>query len=355
MTQNPLAQDARMGEFLKDYKPHTNINVIINSFTPVRLAFDTVSSIDIVKVIQFPDVSFYQGEINFDEMAKHTKAIILRIGQNVWKDEQFERNYREAKRVGLLVGGYYFYDDRVDPGRQAETCISALHGKFLELGVYIDWENSYGGGFRGLGNVVAMMEKVEQAGLAIREVGLYTGYYWFRENSNSIANASHYNYLKSHSLWEAWYTNNSANVLIPSVWTKITHWQFGTPAVNWGQRSAEIDMNYFNGTHQEFDERYGIGSDMIYETKVDAKLWRNSDGTSQISTIQSGTRVTGDAFTASEYVRLTVPSGYTKKIWLQPVTTPPPPPPPEEPTIFKTHQVDIYSTGKISVDGSVPF
>lgn len=257
MTQSQLAH---AGDFLRYYESPTNIHTIINAIIPSKVAFAHVPQFaDIIRVVQFPDVSFWQGEINYDVMKTKTQAIIIRAGQNQWTDEQFERNYSEAKRAGLLVGVYWFYDDRVSPGKQAEILISLLRNKTLELEVFIDWENSYGGAFGGLSNVVAMMQAVERARLDVKDVGIYTGYYWFRSNSNPVANVSQYAYLRSKPLWEAWYTTNPANVLIPAPWTSLTHWQFGTPAVAWGQQSIEIDMNYFNGTQQEFYTRYGIG------------------------------------------------------------------------------------------------
>lgn len=245
---------ARMGEFLRYYKPPLiNFHILINALA--RRQKEIISFADITTQVKFPDVSFYQGEINFDVMQIKTPAIILRVGQNLWIDEQFERNYSESTRVGMVKGAYWFYDDRKSPGEQAELLISLLSNKTFEMEVYIDWENTYGGQFKGLNNVVAMMQAVEKVNLNIKAVGLYSGYYWFKANSNPITNASQYAYLSIHPFWEAWYTNNPANVLIPAP-LKLTHWQFGTPTVDWGQETLELDMNYHNGTQEEFDERY---------------------------------------------------------------------------------------------------
>jgi GH25 family lysozyme M1 (1,4-beta-N-acetylmuramidase) len=252
--------EARMGEFLREYNPPlVSLNATLNYFLtkPVKLPPSALITME----VQFPDVSFWQGEVDYEIMSTKTKAIILRAGQNTWVDTQFDRNYAEAKRKGLLVGVYWFFDGRASPGEQAELLISLLRNKKLELEVYIDWEHNYGGAHEGLRNVVAMMEAVERAGLDIKGVGLYTGYYFFRANSNPAANASQYIYLKGRVLWEAWYTNNSAEVLVPAPWTALTHWQLGTPVVAWGQQSLEIDMNFFNGTKQEFEQRYGISGE----------------------------------------------------------------------------------------------
>lgn len=245
-----------MGEYLGKYKPPINLNTVANKILTKPTQFLPRYAI-ITQEVQFPDVSFYQKEIDYSIMSTKTGAIIIRAGQGEWVDQQFERNYAEAKRVGLSVGIYWFYDGRVSPGKQAAFLIELLRGKSIDMEVFADWERNYGGAYEGLSNVVAFMQTIERAGLNIRDVGMYTGYYWFRANSNPITHSSQYAYLKTKSLWEAWYTSNPENVLIPAPWASLTHWQFGTPAVNWGQQTLELDMNYFNGSKTEFTMRYG--------------------------------------------------------------------------------------------------
>lgn len=243
--------DARMGEFLQT-RPSLNANTLINYLANRQITFHP--SALITRVVQFPDVSFWQGEIDYSIMCMETQAIILRAGQGIWPDIKFERNYLEARKCSKKIGVYWFFDGRYSPQDQAKTLLGILKGKTLEMEVYVDWEHNYGGAHEGLGNVVALMELIEKAGW---KVGLYTGYYFFTSNSNLITNASHYNYLKLKPLWLAWYTNNPEDVKIPSPWTSLTHWQFGTPVIDWGQESKEIDMNFFNGTNEEFETRYG--------------------------------------------------------------------------------------------------
>lgn len=244
------------GEYLKSYKPPIfNVNATINWLLTKPTTYKP--SAIITREVQFPDASFYQKEIDFEVMRQNTKAIIIRAGQNLWIDDQFERNYAEAKRVGLYVGVYWFYDGRKSPAAQADILITLLQNKTLEMEVFIDWEKNYGGAYEGLQNVVAMMQRVEAAGLRIKGIGIYTGYYFFRANSNPVTNANQYAYLKNKPLWEAWYTSNPSNVLIPAPWSYLTHWQFGTPVVMWGQQTLELDMNFYNGSAQNFHNIYG--------------------------------------------------------------------------------------------------
>jgi GH25 family lysozyme M1 (1,4-beta-N-acetylmuramidase) len=243
--------DARAGEFLQT-KPSLSVHSVLNYLVTKPVTFHP--SAIITRAVQFPDVSFYQGNIDYSVMCMQTEAIIIRAGQGIWKDEKFERNYQEARKCNKKIGVYWFYDGRYSPQQQVETLLPLLIGKKLEMEVYMDWEKNYGGAHEGLRNVVALMELIETAGY---KVGFYTGYYFFRSNSNAVTHASQYNYLKTKPLWLGWYTSNPADVLIPAPWSELTHWQFGTPAVDWGQETKEIDMNFFNGTKQEFESRYG--------------------------------------------------------------------------------------------------
>jgi lysozyme len=205
---------------------------------------------------EFPDVSFYQGTIDWEVMASKTDAVIIRAGQNTWVDARFRRNWNEAKQMGMKRGTYWFYDDRSSPGAQAQLAASLLQNDPPEMEFWCDWEKSYGGEFTGLKNVVAFMQAVE-AKLPYTRVGMYTGYYWFRENSNAVTNASQYAYLKDRPLWLAFYADAS-QVRVPAPWTSLLLWQYGTPAIGaeYGVESTEIDMNYFNGTQADFDRRY---------------------------------------------------------------------------------------------------
>ena len=74
---------------------------------------------------------------------------IIRAGQNLWPDRDFKLNWREAKLAGLPRGSYWFYDSRVDPKKQAELWISLFNGDFGELPLFADFEDNYGGSFKG--------------------------------------------------------------------------------------------------------------------------------------------------------------------------------------------------------------
>lgn len=246
-----MTTDYVMGQALKDYQPAAfSLNRVLNDLlAPSRLANFDLMFVEMQK--EFPDLSFWQGLVDWQKLRTKTDTIIIRLGQGRTPDREFSRNWRESHLQGMLRGCYIFYDDRVSPGEQAALVVSMLSSSDPELPVVVDWETSFGGPFGSLGNVVACMEAIERDGY---QVMLYTGYYWFVEHSNAVTNASHYNYLKSRPLWLAWYANDPNVVRVPAPWTQWTFWQYGTPIVDesWGVQSRELDMNWWNGTTSSF-------------------------------------------------------------------------------------------------------
>lgn len=352
----------RGGDSARRYTPTPNLNRLINDLvTKPRYAFPGLSAL-ILQQKKFPDLSFYQGVINFQFLRQKTDTAVFRAGQNLWVDTQFVTNYAKAKAQGMLRGVYWFYDDRVSPGAQAEKLCELIKDDLPEMEVWADWERSYGGKFGGLKNVVAFMEAIERT-LPVK-VGMYTGYWWFVENSNALRNASQYNYLKNKPLWLAWYAAASA-VKVPAPWTKLDLWQYGTPDEYWGQVSIEIDMNFYNGTIAEFYQRYSLevvaeptGEQGMYRgtTPVNIDVW-DEPGGSKVGIIRAGSTVSGDD-PVSDWVRLNHQINghnvYTKRAllgsWYQRVVVTPPPPPSEDPTITLKHTIKIYRDGSYQVD-----
>lgn len=204
---------------------------------------------------EFADVSFYQAKMQWDVYRTKARAAIIRIGQGEWMDTEFEYNYQSAKQQGIALGGYFFHDDRFTPQKQADLIIKAMQGKKFELELFVDWEREYGGSYGGLGNVVTLMKLLDRAGLNVFAIGMYTGYYFFKEHSSITTHPTEYAYLKTKPLWLAWYAPASI-VKVPVPWTDWTHWQWGTPSVEMGQPTVEIDMNTANASVDEFTAKY---------------------------------------------------------------------------------------------------
>lgn len=96
------------------------------------------------------DVSHWQGDIDWDKVkTSDVEFAIIKAGGSdagFYKDPKFERNYSEAKRVGIPIGSYYFVGSKCisynDGMADAERFINFLNGKTFEYPVYIDLETT---------------------------------------------------------------------------------------------------------------------------------------------------------------------------------------------------------------------
>lgn len=190
----------------------------------------------------FPDVSYYQGMINWETMRTKTTNVIIRGLFGTSRDIRFQDNWNGAKAQGILRGIYAFYHDPETPKAQADALVALIRNDLPETRVWIDWERTYNGQYAGLNSVVAMMKEVERQ-LPTVVVGVYTGYYWFKEHTNITANRAEFEYLKTHPLWIADY-DSAPMIPLPWVWPPELH-QYGTPVVGieYGTQSKELDMN----------------------------------------------------------------------------------------------------------------
>ena len=217
-----------------------------------------------------PDISFYQDDpetpegVNFIKMRNSAYYVIVRAGQNTWGDRDFKVNWREAKAAGLPRGSYWFYDSRVDPQKQAEKWVSMFDGDFGELPLFGDFEDLYNGPYKGWKNWYNFIERVKKLIPQNKEIGIYTGYYYWRENTAGagIPSAS-LNYFKQYPLWIANY--GTASPLIPQPWSEWTFWQFtdNGDGTLYGVESLNIDLNYFNGNLDEFRQRFGLSDEAL--------------------------------------------------------------------------------------------
>lgn len=92
------------------------------------------------------DVSVWQGDIDFNKVkASGIDYVIIRAGYGReldQKDEMFEENYRKAKAAGMKIGVYWYsYATDEDGARkEAQTCLTCIGDKELDLPVFLDCE-----------------------------------------------------------------------------------------------------------------------------------------------------------------------------------------------------------------------
>lgn len=217
-------------------------------------------------MIYVPDVSFYQYRyktdgsvekgIDFQHMATKVPGVIIRAGQNTWKDKMFDTSWAQAKTAGLKCGSYWFYDPRIEPKRQAETWAEVTRNDRGEMEFWADFERLVIGGKEAHGydnphQWYDFMEYCKQA-MPGKQFGVYTGYYYWMERHLKEPMP----YWNQYPLWIAAY---GAKPLIPKPWTDYVYWQFtdNGNGPEYGVASGNIDLNYFNGKLTDFEARYG--------------------------------------------------------------------------------------------------
>lgn len=121
------------------------------------------------------DVSKWQGTIDFQKVKDAgVQFVMMRDGFGRFSGQEdafFERNYKEARRVGLLVGAYHYsYAKTPEEAREeARYCQSLLKGKKFEFPIAFDMEEK---------SVAALgKEKVSEIAKAFCEELERVGYY----------------------------------------------------------------------------------------------------------------------------------------------------------------------------------
>lgn len=153
------------------------------------------------------DVSKWQGNIDWQKVKKAgIEFAILRASygdgtsrfKNNGRDEQFERNYQEAKKVGIPVGAYHYcYARNIEEAKEeAEFFLSVIKGKQFEYPVILDLEDKNQDGINRAAltdMAIAFLDMVEKAGYYAM---LYSNKHW-------LENKLDYERLKRFDIWLA--------------------------------------------------------------------------------------------------------------------------------------------------------
>jgi len=90
------------------------------------------------------DVSYYQGDIDWEKVRNEKQFAIIRMGYGKSKkDKKFEDYYEGAKAAGVQLGAYLFSTakDTDDAEKEAEFALELLEGKQFEWPIYYDIES----------------------------------------------------------------------------------------------------------------------------------------------------------------------------------------------------------------------
>jgi len=292
-----------------------------------------------------PDISFHDNApetpqgIDFTKMAQVSDFVVIRTGQNLWRDRDFKYNWSEAKKAGLPRGSYWFYDSRVDPKRQAEMWYATLGDDLGELPLFADIEENYGGTYQGWNKWYDFLERLKQL-VGQKEIGIYTGYYYWREHApNESKQADKLEYFHQYPLWIARY--EATQPLVPKPWagSEWLFWQYseGGDGKSYGVESLGIDLNYFNGDKQAFQARFNVASEKM-DYRLDLGVYPTPAATSNAAgQLKHNDEMEKLAVSADgNWTQIKRGDGLAGWIYnsflIKVESTPPPPPPPPPPT-----------------------
>ena len=181
---------------------------------------ETVTGWEGVPPYRYIDVSRYQGEIDWAQVAAagYKGAMLKTVSTNhrlskradgLYIDPTFEANYRNARAAGLDVGVYYYTYATSEAMADAELALlrQAVYGKELTLPVAVDVEE----------NKLKPMSTLDLTNLTayaleqVEKMGFYAQLYTY----TSFANARLYvggAALKPYDVWLADYTGKTPNV-----------------------------------------------------------------------------------------------------------------------------------------------
>jgi lysozyme len=191
------------------------------------------------------DVSYHQSTIDWDKVvaAAPLKFAFIRVSDSTRvTDPQFARNWKEAKRVGLVRGVYQFWRPSVDTDAQVDLALAQIEAagglEPDDLGVVLDAEVAEGLPAKTiLPRMQKWLDRMEQA--TGKKPIIYTSWgFWAGLGSPTTFGA--------YPLWVANYKVSCPRMPDGS-WSAWSFWQYSDRGRLNGIR-ASVDRNVFNGT-----------------------------------------------------------------------------------------------------------
>jgi len=347
-----------------------------------------------------PDVSFYQADprqnqfIDFNKMKEYgVSFVIIKAGQRNYFDPAFAVNRAAARVAGLPRAFYWFLDYRDKGKAQAQFFWNLIKDDPGEGPLIVDFEDGSGGDWRKLYDFIVELQVLSK--YPSDRIWIYTGYYYWLDFGPQFTGDELW--FIAYRLWIASYTDRVDLVKVPRPWITASMWQKGTTVVygpDMGVLSLEIDFNIFNGDRELFNHYFLTnyvpdpqedhpqeeeGESMKYKvvwTKGVAKRTQPTTSNSytglllpypnEVEVIEDHIDDLNDPSNINK-VWVKLADGYyaaknypdslgVPRVRMEKVETPVPDPDPipdPEPTIV--HRIDVYSDGKVAIDGSNPF
>ncbi len=137
----------------------------------------TMKNVNTVGALKGIDVSVWQGTIDFEKVKEDgIEFVIIRAGYARTADVNFKKNYKNARKNGLLIGTYWYSTSlsHSESVAQVKQYLKTIKGLEFDLPVFVDFESSSqfrkGKNFCS-GMVTTFCDRIEDAGY---EPGWYT-------------------------------------------------------------------------------------------------------------------------------------------------------------------------------------
>lgn len=221
--------------------------------------------------VSIDDVSKWQGVIDFSRMREKAQAVYIRAGYgDDGLDLNAGQNVNGSSAAGMPHGLYWY----VKAGQDFRKHVSSFKAVWLrdggDLPPIMDCEyTGYSVNVKGnTANWLTKLVKAWQDETGIEPM-IYTRQSWWD------ANTSRTDWPKTLDLWVAHYTSVPEGTIvggkpvpwIPADWAAVTNprtwtmWQYSADGnglgPSHGAQSASIDRNRWNGTINEFNQKYG--------------------------------------------------------------------------------------------------
>lgn len=198
------------------------------------------------------DLSHWNGDIDFCKVKKD--FAILQTNHFTTKDNKFEDYYIGCKAHNIKVGAYIYCEalTTYDALLEVETCLEALRGKSLDLGVWLDIEDID----------MAKLDTTELWEIINTEInalgdkfgGIYTNKNWY----NNILKAKYYN--PNIKYWMASLPYDDRGVMNEAFNPHTYMWQYSFKGKVDGI-STDVDLDYIDEAYNKFIPDYVVGKD----------------------------------------------------------------------------------------------
>ena len=194
--------------------------------------------------MKFIDISAWQKNVNYEAASKDLDGVILRAGYGKGNDDaMFQTHYEGFSKYDVPIGVYWFsYATNAEEAtNEARYCVSAIHGKKIELPVCFDFEDDSVSYARNKGIKInkQVATRIAEAFLSTIEANGY--YAMLYTNPNFLKN--YYGDMSRYDLWLAQWTD-SLDLVNPPRACGI--WQHGLGVWHGFQGDVDLDEAYKN-------------------------------------------------------------------------------------------------------------